>query len=505
MRGRRRAGLGRCVACFSSAVAVPPRGPFVLRGTIVHAPTPDALEVFECGEVEVDAEGVIVGVRELGDGDAPREDAVELGPDRMLIPGLVDAHAHAPQYEFMGSGFGMPLLQWLETYTFPTEASYAIADASSDDAARIRARYERVVSHSLRSGTTTCSYNNVIDTPSSLVLADVASAVGQRALIGKMSMDTNAPDYYREESADAAAADARAFVEAMLERYGEEGKGAAPLVMPVVTPRFAPTCTASLLRQLGALADEYQLRVQSHLSENVDECLWVLSDLFPGAGSYAEVYEEHGLLTPRTYLAHGVFSTHHERRVMAAAGASVVHCASSNANLISGFADVCAWREDGVTVALGTDVAGGSSISMLTTARRTFENANSIAILRQQAAAEDFVKRVESAGSAQERQSLAREWIAPDAPSPLTLSEVLYMATRGGAKALSLDHRVGTFEKGLAFDALLARFPDVPGTDVQTNICLRSSDGAAERLEKLLFLGDDRNVDAVYVQGVRRA
>ena len=119
-------------------------------------------------------------------------------------------------------------------------------------------------------------------------------------------------------------------------------------------------------------------------------------------------------------------------------------------------------------------------------------------------AAQDVICRVEAERDEERRRSLASAWTSPDAPPTLSVADVLHMATRGGAKALNLDDVVGGFDVGMHFDAVCATFPDVPGGDVLTPICLRESDGTTQMLEKLLLCGDERNIEAVYVKGTRR-
>jgi guanine deaminase len=216
---------------------------------------------------------------------------------KIIQPGFVDAHAHAPQYPFTGTGLGLPLLQWLERYTFPTEAKFA-------DSAFARAAYERAVARHLRNGSTTVSWFATIHLEATQILADVCRAKRQRALVGKVCMDRNAPDFYVEPT-DQSADDADAFAmyirrtnAALAAATGAE-PGDEGLVQAVVTPRFVPSCTAPLMARLGRLARREGLCVQSHLSESVAECNWVRT-LHPKSGKtcYAGVYDAAGLLDP---------------------------------------------------------------------------------------------------------------------------------------------------------------------------------------------------------------
>lgn len=427
------------------------------------------LRAAEQGAVAVTAEGRIAAVSGRGDGgDAavamlrqqPGWRRERLPAGRLLLPGLVDTHAHAPQYRFMGTGMDLPLLEWLEAYTFPTERKFG-------DVAFAAATYSAAVKRTLRCGTTTASYFGTIHEAGSEVLAATCAQAGQRALVGKVSMDRNSPDDYRERSAAEAIASAERFVEAVQAASGDAGELGA-LVRPVVTPRFVPTCSQELMEGLGDIATRHGLMVQSHLAESMAEIAWV-AELHPEADSYADVYDRYGLMPAAgSYMAHCVHLTEAEAVLMAARGCGVAHCPSSNFALRSGAADVRQLAEWGLTVGLGTDFAGGWSPSMLDAMRMTHVAANVNAF---------------DGG----RQSAA---------GALSVDELLYMATQGGADVLRMGDSVGSFEVGKEFDALLVDV-DAPDSPVDAF----EEDGVRARLEKFVFCGDDRNIERVWVRG----
>jgi guanine deaminase len=374
------------------------------------------------------------------------------GGGKLLVPGLVDTHCHAPQYRNAGLGTDRTLLQWLETYTFPTEARFA-------DMAFARDVYSKVVRRTLRNGTTTCCYFATLHADATLELARVVQALGQRALVGKVCMDRNAPASYVEPSAAASLADTVRVldqIEAM----------ACPTVHAVLTPRFVPTCSSELMHGLGALARDRRVFVQSHISENVDEVQWV-RELHPDCDSYADVYFRHGLLNDRSVMAHAVHLTDAELALFQRTGAAVSHCANSNFTICSGVLDVRRVLAAGVKVGLGTDVSGGFAPSMWDAIRHAI--AASAAVLASDRRADRHA---------------------------LSYTEAFYLATLGGAHALGLGDQIGSLEPGKQFDALLID-PAAPGGPIDVFDGLT----AAELFSKVVFLCDDRNIESVWVNG----
>lgn len=184
-----------------------------------------------------------------------------LSPEEVLVPGMVDTHIHASQYSYTGTGYELPLLQWLETYTFPAESLLSDEEKASEV-------YEKVVKRTLKCGTTSAVYFATISTRSTKLLADVVKKLGQRALVGKVNMDRNSPDFY-VETTDKSIDDTLEFVEYV--QKISAGEAEKQLVQPVITPRFVPTCSSELMTKLGDLAKEKNLHIQSHISENPDE------------------------------------------------------------------------------------------------------------------------------------------------------------------------------------------------------------------------------------------
>uniref|UniRef100_A0A673JFV7 Amidohydrolase-related domain-containing protein n=1 Tax=Sinocyclocheilus rhinocerous TaxID=307959 RepID=A0A673JFV7_9TELE len=393
----------------------------VFSGTFVHSTPRAAVEILQNCVLGVDDKGKIAFIEKHQDVVSLSEiwgfetsDIKQLGQYEFLMPGMVDTHIHASQYSYAGTALDLPLLEWLNTYTFPVEAKYKDLDFANDV-------YTKVVRRTLKNGTTTACYFATIHTDASLLLGELADRFGQRALVGKVCMDCNS---------------------------------AYPNVKPVVTPRFAPSCSSSLLSELGEIANNNKLHVQSHISETKEE-VELVKTLFPGCKSYTDVYLKHNLLTDRTVMAHGCHLTDEELEIFRETGSAVSHCPNSNISICSGILNVRNVLNHKVKLGLGTDVAGGYSPSMLDAMRRTLDTSKALTI--------------------QDPQH-----------KTLSFEEVFRLATLGGSEALSLDDQTGNFVVGKDFDAL------------RVNVCV--PDGPID-----LFPGegDDRNITEVYMAGRR--
>ena len=235
-------------------------------------------------------------------------------------------------------------------------------------------------------------------------------------------MNQLSPDFYRDETTEQSIENNKANID-----YIKKIDPDYSLVCPIITPRFAPACTSDLLSALAKLANDENLPIQTHMSENLAEVALV-NELFPGHDSYAHVYDAHGLMTPRTILAHCVHITSEEVKLCAERGAGIAHCPISNTGLTSGEAKVRWIIEGGVKVGLGTDCSGGYSPSILESARQA---------------------------SNVSRHVCMKSTLETKETPQLALAEIIYLATMGGAEVCSLEDRVGNFVVGKEFDALL--------------------------------------------------
>ena len=317
---------------------------FVIKGNIVSAPALGQLEVTPGGYLAVE-DGRIAGIfSQLPERYAPLP--LEDYGDCLILQSLCDMHMHAPQYPMMAVGTDLPLLEWLNRYAFPAEARFADPDFA-------RTVYRRLARDFLENGTTRVCLFSSLHTEATLILMEELEAAGLVGYVGKVNMDRNgAPDL--QETTEGSMSDTLAWLEAC---------GRFSHIKPMLTPRFTPSCTNELMTFLGRLAQERDLPVQSHLSENLQEIEWV-RQLHPGCQQYWESYAKFGLWNDRTLMAHCVHSDRREREAMRRAGITMVHCADSNNTLCSGVAPVRTMLNEGVSVALGSDVAGGTQLSM---------------------------------------------------------------------------------------------------------------------------------------------
>ncbi len=410
------------------------------KGHVVFTESPEAFNVVENGYILVSDDVVEAVVRELPE-DFDRSEIVDYG-DRLIVPGFVDLHFHAPQYPNIGLGLDKELLPWLEDYTFPTEAMFS-------DLKFAERVYRKVVKELLKQGTTRVVLFSTIHLESTKLLVRILDESGIGAYVGKVNMDRNSPEYLIE-STEGALKDTRAF----LESFSDVSKR----IRPIVTPRFVPTCTGELMQGLGDLAKEMDIPVQSHISENLGEVEWV-AQLHPEYDNYASVYAAHGLLNNKTVMAHCVHNTDAEIQMMGERGVFSAHCPNANYNLSSGIMPVRKFINAGVHVGLGTDVGAGHKVSIAQVMSQAVQGSKMI-------------------------------WQMVDSSlQPLTTSEVFYMGTKGGGAFFG---RVGSFEPGYRFDALVI-------DDTELHIELDRS--VEERLQRFIYCGDDRNIHARYVDG----
>ena len=317
----------------------------ILKGNIVSAPVLGKLEVTEKGYL-IAEEGVITGVYPV----LPEQyagAAVEDYGDDLIVQSFADLHLHGAQYPMLGMGMDRPLLDWLNAYAFPTEARFADTDYA-------RTVYRQLAHELAARGTTRVCMFASLHTDATLILMDELEKAGITGYVGKVNMDRNAAPGVLEESTEESMGETVRWLEAC---------GDFQHVKPMLTPRFTPSCTDELMAFLGKLAAERDLPVQSHLSENGAEIDWV-RQLHPDCRQYWETYAKYGLWNGRTVMAHCVWSDERERQAMKDAGVTVVHCADSNQNICSGVAPVRVMLNEGLKVALGSDIAGGDHLDM---------------------------------------------------------------------------------------------------------------------------------------------
>jgi len=361
--------------------------------------------------------------------------------DRALITaGFIDAHVHYPQTAIIAS-WGKRLIDWLNLYTFPEEMRFA-------DPAYAALIADRYLDLATAHGTTTvCTYSTIH--PASVdAIFTAAQSRGMRLYAGKTCMDRNAPEGLRD-TAQSAYDDSKALL--------EKWHGVDRLSY-VITPRFSPTSTPEQLAALGNLWREYpDCLMQTHLSEQTDEIAWV-RDLFPQSRDYLDTYEAQGLLREGAVYGHAIHLTERERDRLTEAGASLVHCPTSNTFIGSGLFDMGLARH--LRVGLATDTGGGSSFSMLHTMAAAYE----VAQLRGQA---------------------------------LHPSQLIWLATAGSARALRAEQRIGNIAPGMEADLTILDLASTPA--------IAQASARAETVWEALFptimMGDDRAIRGLWIGG----
>jgi guanine deaminase len=436
----------------------------------LHAPLRGQIEYLADALIVVNADGAIGAVHRSGSSDWDAVAAshraagtlITLPPGHYLLPGFVDLHVHAPQWPQLGLALDLPLEEWLQKCTFPLEARFS-------DLAFAHAAYESMVDALLANGTTTALYFASIHLAATQVLADICLRRSQRALIGRVAMDNpdQCPDFYRDDSAQAAEADTREFIRYVRALSGNDG-----LILPVITPRFIPSCTDGLLSRLGLLAQETGCHVQTHCSESD----WAHAFVLERCGvTDTAALERFGLLSRRTILAHGNFIGDADAATIIAKGAGIAHCPLSNVYFSDAVFPLRRMLERGVHVGLGTDISGGASPSIL-------ENARHAVI-----ASRSLESGVDPTLSRSQRRSPGSRIDAPTA---------FWLATAGGG--IALDLRVGLFREGYQFDAVVID----PATR-SSNLRLEEGAGPDEVLQKIVYHGARANIVETWVANRR--
>ncbi len=362
--------------------------------------------------------------------------------DALITPGFIDTHIHFPQTGMIAS-YGEQLLDWLNTYTFPTEQQFA----DKAHAAEVAGIFLKEL---LRNGTTTALVFGSVHKQSVDAFFEAAEALNLRMIAGKVLMDRNAPDYLTD-TPESGYADSKELIE----RWHGKGR-----LHYAVTPRFAPTSTPEQLTLAGKLLGEYpDLYMHTHLSENRKEIEWVKA-LFPERKGYLDVYDHYKLIGARSVFAHGVHLCDDECKRLAETGSAVAFCPTSNLFLGSGLFDLNKLEEYGVRVGLGTDVGAGTSFSQLQSLNEAYK------VMQLQGKKLDPFKS-------------------------------LYLATLGGANALYLDDKIGNFESGKDADFVVLDYNSTPLISYR----MQQAKTLDEKLFALTMLGDDRAVKETFAAG----
>ncbi len=361
-----------------------------------------------------------------------------------IIPGLVDLHVHAPQYGFRSTGMDMELLEWLEANAFKEEGKFS-------DLEYAKKAYGYYVDDMVKGATTRACIFASRHTDATILLMEELEKTGLITYVGKVNMDRNAPDYLMEESAEHSAVETIRWIENT--KHLQNTK-------PMITPRFIPSCTDELMYQLGDIQKEYHLTAQSHLSENLGEIEWV-KELCPDSKFYGDAYNNFGLFgtNGKTIMAHCVHCSDDELDMMQENGVFIAHCPESNINVSSGIAPIRKYLDRNMLMGLGSDVSGGTDISMF----KAMVHAIQVSKLL---------------------------WrVMDNSQKALTTEEAFYLATKGGGQFFG---EVGSFEKGYEFDAVIIDDDQIPHPFELSLM---------QRLERILYLSDDRHIVGKFVAG----
>lgn len=374
---------------------------------------------------------------------------VQAYPGKLIMPGFIDTHIHYPQTGMIAA-YGEQLLQWLNQYTFPTEGKFK-------DKAYAQEVASFFLDELLKNGTTTALVFAAVFPESVDAFFEESSRRNLRMIAGKVMMDRNAPDFLLDTPESSYAESKQ-----LIEKWHKKGRS-----LYAVTPRFSPTSTREQLAMAGRLLKEFpDVYMHTHLSENVDEVAWVQS-LFPESKGYLDTYDQAGLVGDKSVFAHCIHLTDQEFERLSEAESAIAFCPTSNLFLGSGLFNLEKAKspETPVKVGLGTDVGAGTSFSILQTANEAYK----VAQLRRQ---------------------------------KLSSFKALFLATLGGAKALSLDDRIGNFDIGKEADFLVLDLRSTP------LMAYRNPEAIATNLEELadqtfalIMMGDDRAVHSTYIMG----
>lgn len=423
---------------------------FVLKGNICQTQTAKELDLHEQSFV-VCVDGISKGVFEVLPKEYEGLPLYDYG-NCLIFPGMVDIHLHAPQFAFRGMCMDLELMDWLNSYTFPEEEKYENLEYAQK-------AYGMFVDSLKQSATTRSCIFATRHRYATELLMDLMEESGLVSFVGKVNMDREASEDLTEKSAEDSAYTTLGWINAVKDKFVN--------TKPILTPRFIPCCTDKLMEELREIQMAYGIPVQSHLSESKGEIEFV-KFLRPNNAFYGDSYNEYDLFGKnddidtdvKTVMAHCVWSTDEEVELMCENGVFVAHCPASNMNLTSGIAPIRKYLDLGLNIGLGSDIAGGHSLSIFRAITDTIQ------------VSKMYFRMVD------------------ENYKPLIFSEAFYLATKGGGAFFG---KVGSFEEGYEFDAVV--MDDSILVHPQTL-------NLAERMERAVYLGlDEKNITAKFVAG----
>ena len=421
----------------------------IIKGKLLTAISPNRVLYLDPGYLVISEDGVIEDVcKEIpksGEYDQEFYDYSE----KLICPGFIDIHNHLPQFTLSGLYRGN-LLEWLSEIVFPAEGRLSSPEVAERFA-------EQFFLELLSKGTTTTSSYVTSHKEATDIAFRYAERSGIRAFLGNVLMDQNAPDYLIN--------DIQVLLrdsEGLIEKWDGYDNGRLRYVL---TPRFAPTCSFDLLQGIGKIAQKHGVHIQTHLAESKEEIATAM-DIFSDFENYTDVYSQAGLLTERTIAAHCIYLNDSEIETLQKTGVKISHCPSSNRFLQSGIMPYRKLEKSGIPIGLGTDVGAGYSLSMFSEMREAIESSKTIHFLDPST---DY--------------------------KPITSIEAFYLATLGGAKALSLDDETGSLEKGKSADFSII---DIAQLNVFNEDFFSNPE---DLISKLIYGNGENYIEEVFVRG----
>ena len=411
----------------------------IYRGNIVTSPAMGELTCLEHGFIAV-KDGVIEGVwQQLPAGYAGAE-VTDFG-DGIIIPAFSDLHIHASQYTERGVGMDSLLFDWLNNYTFPQEAGFR-------DITYAETIYPQVIRELLRHGTMHASFFTTIHYDACDLFFRMLEESGMYAFTGKVNMDMNSPDFLVETTEESLRE---------TDRFIAEHSG-GERVKPILTPRFAPTCSEALLKGLAEIGKRRHVGLQTHLVESRAESDWT-KELFPAYRTDGDIYERLGFLeNGPAIFAHVIFPEDVDIGVLKKYGCMTVHCPDATTNITAGIMPVSSLKADGIGISLGSDIGGGHGAGIYRQAGRAVQ------------------------------LSKMKEFYEPEYRR-IKFADAFYLATAGGG---SVFGDVGQLKEGFRFNALVIGGMEDKG----------AAHTVPELLERFCYIGDDRNILRRYLDGV---
>ncbi|MEE3241392.1 MAG: guanine deaminase [Pseudomonadota bacterium] len=365
--------------------------------------------------------------------------------NHLIVPGFIDSHIHFPQTEMLAA-HGEQLLSWLENYTYPVEENFCNKSYSLKIA-------NVFLTELLKNGTTSAVVFGSVHKESVDALFELSYEKNMRIVAGKALMDRNVPLGVSENTLDG-------FIKSkeLIDQWHNKGR-----LSYAVTPRFAASSSYQQLEGCKKLLNDYpDLYLQTHLSENHEEIDFV-KKTYPTFPNYLSIYDEFDFLSRPSIFAHCIHLEEKEWDLLSNTKAVISHCPTSNLFLGSGLFDMKKSRNFNIPVTIGTDIGAGTSFSMM----QTFSEAYKIQQLQ---------------------------------GTSLNGFDGLYLMTLAGAKAINLDHRIGTLEAGTEADFVILNYNSTPYMEFRNSKC----DTIHDRLFSLLMLGDDRAVSETYIMGKKK-